>query len=116
MVTGSSNLISKPTTDNCLDRSVIASLVVAIVSAVTSELKTIDKKQNEIIPYVFLWQADHHRILYWNRFGTPKYILDKFDREDVITTYWWIDPEKDRLLRNAMQNNKTLPLVGLINP
>jgi microcin C transport system substrate-binding protein len=72
-------------------------------------LKKIDKRLNEIIPYVFLWQADHNRILYWNRFGTPKYVFDKFNRENVITTYWWIDPEKDRQRKDAMKNNTSLP-------
>jgi microcin C transport system substrate-binding protein len=73
-------------------------------------LKKIDKRLNEIIPYVFLWQADHTRLLYWNRFGTPQYVLDKFNREDVITTYWWVDQEKDNALREAMKNNTSLPL------
>jgi microcin C transport system substrate-binding protein len=73
-------------------------------------LKKIDKRLNEIIPYVLLWQADHHRLLYWNRFGTPKYVFDKFNREDAITTYWWLDSQKDRLLKDAMKNNTSLPL------
>jgi len=73
-------------------------------------LKKIDKKLNEIIPYVFLWQADHTRLLYWNRFGTPQYVLDKFNREDSITTYWWVDKEKDKTLKEAMKNNTSLPL------
>lgn len=73
-------------------------------------LRQIDRRLNEIIPYVFLWQADHHRILYWNRFGTPKYIFDRFNREDAIITYWWIDPEKDRVLKEATKDNTTLPM------
>jgi microcin C transport system substrate-binding protein len=73
-------------------------------------LKKIDKRLNEIIPYVLLWQADHTRLLYWKRFGTPQYVLDKFDREDVITTYWWLDQEKDKKLKEAMKNNTSIPL------
>jgi len=73
-------------------------------------LKKIDKRLNEIIPYVFLWQADHHKILYWKRFGTPQYVFDKFNREDVITTYWWLYQEKDKALKEAMKNNNSLPL------
>ncbi|MBN1254876.1 MAG: ABC transporter substrate-binding protein [Deltaproteobacteria bacterium] len=72
-------------------------------------LKKIDKRLNEIIPYVFLWQADHNRILYWNRFGTPAYVFDKFSREDSIIAYWWIDPNKDRALKEAIKNNTPLP-------
>jgi microcin C transport system substrate-binding protein len=73
-------------------------------------LKKIDKRLYEIIPYVLLWQADHTRLLYWNRFGTPQYVLDKFDREDYITTYWWLDPDKEKKLSDAMKNNISLPM------
>ena len=72
-------------------------------------LKKIDKRLNEIIPYVFLWQAGHHRILYWNRFGTAKYVFDKYGREDSIIVYWWIDPAKEKALKEAMKNNTSLP-------
>jgi microcin C transport system substrate-binding protein len=65
-------------------------------------LRRIDKRLCEIVPYVLLWQVDHHRLLYWHRFGTPKYLLDKYNREDGITVYWWYDRKKDDALRAAM--------------
>jgi microcin C transport system substrate-binding protein len=71
-------------------------------------LKKIDMKLNEIIPYIFLWQADHNRMLYWNRFGTPRHVFDKFNRENVAIIYWWMDPEKDRALKMAMENGTVL--------
>jgi microcin C transport system substrate-binding protein len=73
-------------------------------------LKKLDKRLNEIIPYIFLWQSNHHNILYWKRFGTPEYVLDKFDREDIIPIYWWVDQEKEKKLNEVMKNNTTLPL------
>jgi len=72
-------------------------------------LKKIDNRLNEIIPYVLLWQSDNHRLLYWNRFGTPEFVLDKYNREDEIITYWWVEPDKDKVLMDAMKNNTTLP-------
>jgi microcin C transport system substrate-binding protein len=71
-------------------------------------LTLIDNRLNQINPYVLLWQADHNRILYWNRFGTPAYVYDKFDREDCITTYWFVDPDKDKALQDAMKSGATL--------
>ena len=68
-------------------------------------VRLIDKRLTEIIPYVLLWGADNNRILYWDRFGTPACTFDKFNREDVIVTYWWVDSKKDELLQNAMKNN-----------
>jgi microcin C transport system substrate-binding protein len=72
-------------------------------------LRSIDKRLCEIVPYVLLWQADHHRILYWNKFGTPRYLFDKFNREDAIVTYWWFDQAKNEVLQKAMKDGQTLP-------
>jgi microcin C transport system substrate-binding protein len=72
-------------------------------------LKQIDNILTELHPYILLWQSDRNRLLYWNRFGTPKYVLDKYNREDVAPVYWWLDREKDAALREAMRNNTTLP-------
>ncbi|HEX2612688.1 MAG TPA: extracellular solute-binding protein [Fibrobacteria bacterium] len=59
-------------------------------------LKKLDKRLTDLAPYILLWQADNTRLLYWNRFGMPKHVLDKFDREDAIIPYWFVDAEKDR--------------------
>jgi microcin C transport system substrate-binding protein len=55
-------------------------------------LRQIDTRLTEIVPYVLLWQNDNSRLLYWNRFGTPPFVLDKFGREEAIPVYWWSDP------------------------
>ena len=61
------------------------------------------------MPYVLLWQCDHHRVLYWNRFGTPKYVFDKFGREDEsIPVYWWYDAKKNAALDAAMKEGRSL--------
>ena len=62
-------------------------------------LKKLDTRLTAIVPYILLWQADNTRLLYWNRFGTPKYILDKYNREDAIIPYWFIDPRREKTLR-----------------
>lgn len=73
-------------------------------------LRAIDRRLGEIVPYVLLWQADHNRILYWNRFGTPVHVFDKFERENCIVVYWWYDRDKDAALAAAMKARKPLPL------
>jgi microcin C transport system substrate-binding protein len=62
-------------------------------------LKKIDRRLTALVPYVLLWQSDNSRLLYWNRFGMPKHVLDKFNREDAIIPYWFVDAEKDRMIR-----------------
>jgi microcin C transport system substrate-binding protein len=65
-------------------------------------LKKLDKRLTALVPYVLLWQSDNSRLLYWNRFGTPKYVLNKFDREDAIIPYWFVDAEKDDKLQSRI--------------
>jgi microcin C transport system substrate-binding protein len=72
-------------------------------------LKQIDARLTQIVPYVLLWQSDNHKLLYWNKFGTPKSVLSKFDREDSATVYWWADTEKKKALQAARQNDTALP-------
>jgi microcin C transport system substrate-binding protein len=72
-------------------------------------LTAIDARLSAIKPYVLLWQADHHRMLWWTRFGMPKYALDKFNREDAVLTYWFVDPAKAKTLCEAKAAGSTLP-------
>jgi microcin C transport system substrate-binding protein len=74
-------------------------------------LRALDNRLIEIIPTALLWQAVNHRLLYWNKFGTPTYVLDRFNREDVIVAYWWLDKEKEAKLKAAMEKGTTLPLL-----
>ena len=51
------------------------------------------------------------RLLYWDKFGYPDYMLTKYGgRFEDILYHWWFDPEKDKTLQNAMKNNKSIPL------
>ena len=72
-------------------------------------LKKIDNRLAEIIPYIFLWQSDHGRILYWNKYQTPEYVFDKFGQEDSIITYWSESQEMVNALTQAKASNQFLP-------
>ncbi len=51
------------------------------------------------------------RLLYWDKFGYPDYMLTKYGgRFEDILYHWWFDAEKDKALQNAMKNNESLPL------
>ena len=71
-------------------------------------LRKIDAILAREIPYVFLWNSDHHRLLSWRRFGRPRYVLDKYNALPSITTYWWVDPKKKKHLEESMRENKHL--------
>ncbi|MEI8340331.1 MAG: extracellular solute-binding protein [Verrucomicrobiota bacterium] len=72
-------------------------------------LKKIDARLIALSPYVLMWQSGSVRLLYWNKFGTPKYVLGKFGDERGAMEYWWADPEKEKALSEARKNNVALP-------
>ena len=55
------------------------------------------------------------RILYWEKFGYPDYMLSKYGgRSEDILYNWWFDDEKAKALEDAMKSN--LPLkIGKMN-
>ncbi len=58
-------------------------------------LKQIDQRLTTLVPYVLLWQSEKTRLLYWNRFGMPQHVLDKYNREDAALTYWFVDSTRN---------------------
>lgn len=68
-------------------------------------LRELDAELFRLTPYVLEWYSPAERLLYWNRFGTPKYVLPRYaDWHDVFST-WWVDPEKDRQLQRAKRDS-----------
>ena len=51
------------------------------------------------------------RILYWDKFGYPDYMLSKFGgRSEDILYHWWFDEKKASDLENAMQSGAPLEI------
>jgi len=73
-------------------------------------LKKLDIRLTEIIPYILLWQSENNKILHWNRFGYPKSLYGKYNREEAIPVYWWLDPKKAAILQAAQKNGEILPI------
>ncbi len=71
-------------------------------------LKQLDERLTTLVPYVLLWQADKSRLLYWNKFSTPKSILDKYNRENAAIVYWSYDAEKEKILLEARKSKKEI--------
>lgn len=74
-------------------------------------LRQIDARLVAITPYVLMWEKDKKTLLYWNKFGTPASVIDKFNHEDSALVYWWYDPAKAAALEQAMKTNSALPPV-----
>jgi microcin C transport system substrate-binding protein len=61
------------------------------------------------VPYVLLWNINYHRLLYWNKFGTPEWMVPKYGDEYSPIAYWWIDEDSLADLKDAMQSGSPLP-------
>lgn len=63
------------------------------------------------------WYSDNTKILYWNKFGTPDFVISgvsyvgeiTFKLLEVIATFWWYDEEANKVMQEARENNSPLP-------
>jgi hypothetical protein len=49
------------------------------------------------------------RVLYWNKFGMPEFGFQRTQEWENAFSVWWVDPEKEKALRDARRNNASLP-------
>lgn len=80
-------------------------------------LRKLDKRLMELCPYALSYVAKHDRLIYWDKFGMPKSVLGKQMTSGVWTgifPYWWVDPDKEARLKEAVANNKPLPLEPVV--
>ncbi len=68
-------------------------------------LRELDKILVESNQYALAWYGPFTRIAYWNRFGHPPYYLGKISDWRYIMTSWWISPEKNQKLAEALKDN-----------
>ncbi len=73
--------------------------------------KEVDEIVCDIHPLSFGIKRLYRRFLFWDKFGFPEYMVDRFvgDSQSVFFL-WWIDPEKEARLKDAMQSNIQLPV------
>lgn len=59
------------------------------------------------------WISDNVRILYWNKFSYPEFVLGRFEGSSYWQLspirYWWYDEEADKALEDAREKNLPLP-------
>ena len=61
------------------------------------------------IPYILLWNLNYRRLLYWNKFGTPKTVLPKYLGEEGAYFFWWYDEDSAADLDYARETGEPLP-------
>jgi len=77
-------------------------------------IQEIDGIFGEEHPIAFSIARNYSRMMWWDKFGYPEWMLSRYVGEywDAIY-YWWIDDEKVKQLNDAMANDKKLPIVPI---
>ncbi len=61
--------------------------------------------------YALEWDAPFIRLAHWNKFGFPAGVLTRIGDQRDITSLWWVDPQKQQALTQAMgSGTATLPV------
>lgn len=69
-------------------------------------IREIDGIIYEQHPYILGWYNPAQRVVYWNKFGMPKWGTSRTGEAQQDLMYsWWIDPEKERALEEAQRNS-----------
>ena len=76
-----------------------------------SIIREIDAKITQDYPYVLFWGANFSRIYYRNVFSMPETVFSRLGGWSDALVYWWYDPEKADLLKDAQKSGKPLPAV-----
>ena len=96
--------------DRIIDSLIEAQKTEQNLDARNEILRKLDTRLAEIVPYILFWQSENSKILYWNRFGYPKSLYGKFNREDAIPVYWWHSTEKAQKLQDSQRKGENLPV------
>ena len=72
-------------------------------------LREIDAILTEHVAFALLWNLNYTRMLYWNKFGTPDTVLDKYSADEAAVSYWWFDEDQEADLEHAMDKGTALP-------
>ena len=67
-------------------------------------------------PTSFATLRSYIRVMWWDKFGYPEWMFTRNggDRWSIFS-YWWIDPEKEKQLQSAMENDESMPVLNIEN-
>ncbi len=55
-------------------------------------------------PYILGWYLPSQRVLFWNKYGMPRWGGSRLANADQLFFCWWVDPKKEKRLEQAKKN------------
>ena len=72
-------------------------------------IREIDGIYSDIHPAAWGIARNYQRVLYWDKFGYPEYMVGRYTGDyRSAFTLWWFEPAKEAALKAAMDNNTNL--------
>jgi microcin C transport system substrate-binding protein len=62
--------------------------------------------------HTLFWTAPYFRVIYWNRYGMPSGLVSRTGDAASIPIMWWIDPDKEIKLQQALKDSSMKLEVG----
>jgi microcin C transport system substrate-binding protein len=62
--------------------------------------------------HTLFWTAPYFRVIYWNRYGMPSGLVSRTGDAASIPIMWWIDPDKEIKLQQALKDSSLKLEVG----
>jgi microcin C transport system substrate-binding protein len=62
--------------------------------------------------YVLRWDAPFVRVAFWSKFGHPESYVTRIGDTSDAPSLWWIDPQKEQQLNDAIRNTSAKLPVG----
>ena len=77
-------------------------------------VREIDGIVNDAHPLSFGIARNYRRLLFWDKFGYPEYMVNRYGGNYAsIFDLWWYAPEQDKRLQEATENDTPLPVGDL---
>jgi len=74
-------------------------------------IREIDGIYSDIHPAAWGIARNYQRVLYWDKFGFPEYMVGRYTGDyRSAFTLWWFEPAKEQALKEAMANDTSLPV------
>jgi microcin C transport system substrate-binding protein len=68
-------------------------------------IREVDGIMANAYQYALLWYAPYSRIIWWNKFGSPRGELTRTGDVSGVLSLWWIDPAKETKLQQALRDS-----------
>ncbi|MCF7825971.1 MAG: hypothetical protein K9M55_03445 [Candidatus Marinimicrobia bacterium] len=74
-------------------------------------IREIDGIYSDIHPAAWGIARNYQRVLYWDKFGYPEYMVGRYTGDyRSAFTLWWFEPAKEQALKEAMAKDTSLPV------